>query len=217
MSGRRPFSSPNTKLPDDSPRVVANRPQVMTKRKHAQAFSGVETFQAEQGEAAKQHRKAERPGPSCSTTGPSRCGVSQDPAPRADTRASLSPCPCVAPCVAGIGKVWGNKGGTAVALRFNGFKLAFVNTHLAAHAEKCEKRIDGTHPATPSPETPWHGPPRHHGRTHPRPPFCQNLIRRFRGGRVGQTSNRSSGMCTLGTTPRSSSSPRCSTFDPQRP
>lgn len=63
---------------------------VMTKRKHAQAFSGVETFQAEQG----------------------------------------------------IGKVWGNKGGTAVALRFNGFKLAFVNTHLAAHAEKCEKRID---------------------------------------------------------------------------
>eukprot|EP01043_Picozoa_sp_COSAG02_P093714 COSAG02_NODE_30205_length_555_cov_1.138158_1_plen_57_part_00 len=30
--------------------------------------------------------------------------------------------------------------GTAVALRFNGHRLAFVNTHLAAHAEKVEKR-----------------------------------------------------------------------------
>ena len=40
----------------------------------------------------------------------------------------------------GIGNVWGNKGGTAVALRFNGHRLAFVNTHLAAHAEKVEKR-----------------------------------------------------------------------------
>ena len=40
----------------------------------------------------------------------------------------------------GIGKIWGNKGGTAVALRFNGHNLAFVNTHLAAHAEKWEAR-----------------------------------------------------------------------------
>ena len=40
----------------------------------------------------------------------------------------------------GIGKIWGNKGGTAVALRFNGYRLAFVNTHLAAHAEKWERR-----------------------------------------------------------------------------
>lgn len=40
----------------------------------------------------------------------------------------------------GLGKVWGNKGGTAVALRFNGHKLAFVNVHLAAHAEKWEAR-----------------------------------------------------------------------------
>jgi endonuclease/exonuclease/phosphatase family metal-dependent hydrolase len=61
---------------------------VATKKEHAQKFSGVETYQAEQG----------------------------------------------------IGKIWGNKGGTAVALRFNGHKLAFVNTHLAAHAEKWEKR-----------------------------------------------------------------------------
>eukprot|EP01047_Picozoa_sp_COSAG01_P123227 COSAG01_NODE_52141_length_350_cov_0.432000_1_plen_61_part_01 len=27
-----------------------------------------------------------------------------------------------------------------MALRFNGHRLAFVNTHLAAHAEKVEKR-----------------------------------------------------------------------------
>ncbi len=40
----------------------------------------------------------------------------------------------------GLGKIWGNKGGTAVALRFNGHRLAFVNTHLAAHAEKWERR-----------------------------------------------------------------------------
>ena len=38
------------------------------------------------------------------------------------------------------GQVWGNKGGTAVALRFNGHKMAFVNTHLAAHTEKWAKR-----------------------------------------------------------------------------
>ena len=61
---------------------------VATKREHAEKFSDVETFQAEQG----------------------------------------------------LGKIWGNKGGTAVALRFNGYKLAFVNTHLAAHAEKWEAR-----------------------------------------------------------------------------
>eukprot|EP01043_Picozoa_sp_COSAG02_P024806 COSAG02_NODE_1370_length_13018_cov_50.973218_9_plen_741_part_00 len=42
----------------------------------------------------------------------------------------------------GIGKVWGNKGGTAVALKFNGHKMCFVNTHLAAHAEKWEARND---------------------------------------------------------------------------
>lgn len=40
----------------------------------------------------------------------------------------------------GLGKIWGNKGGTAVALRFNGHRLAFVNTHLAAHTEKWERR-----------------------------------------------------------------------------
>ena len=64
--------------------MFQNHLWVATKREHAEKFSGVETYQAEQG----------------------------------------------------IGKVWGNKGGTAVALRFNGYKLCFVNTHLAAHAEK---------------------------------------------------------------------------------
>ena len=68
--------------------MFQNHLWVATKREHAEKFSGVETYQAEQG----------------------------------------------------IGKVWGNKGGTAVALRFNGYKLCFVNTHLAAHAEKWEKR-----------------------------------------------------------------------------
>jgi hypothetical protein len=45
---------------------------VLTKREHANAFTGVETYQAEQG----------------------------------------------------IGSIWGNKGGTAVALRFNGYRSA---------------------------------------------------------------------------------------------
>ena len=40
----------------------------------------------------------------------------------------------------GIGSVWGNKGGTAAALRINGQKVAFVNVHLAAHAEKAQSR-----------------------------------------------------------------------------
>lgn len=42
----------------------------------------------------------------------------------------------------GIANVWGNKGGTAVAMRLNGQKVAFVNCHLAAHAEKVAKRIE---------------------------------------------------------------------------
>ncbi|MES1912434.1 MAG: hypothetical protein MHM6MM_004710 [Cercozoa sp. M6MM] len=40
----------------------------------------------------------------------------------------------------GIGGIMGNKGGVAISLTLSGTRLCFVNSHLAAHQDKTEKR-----------------------------------------------------------------------------